>query len=95
MSDTLTEDRNLTNPSVVIQIADSYMTKTESNEIIETVVTQGPDGARPGQPDWNDAGICDARGSGGEEGYRSLRLAVELAEENAERMGVEVRRIPE
>lgn len=77
-----------TQPSIVLKIGTSYVTRTERGEIIETVDV-GPDGL----PDWTDATICDHRGAGSLEGYEALVAALDNAERNAGDVGVEVERI--
>jgi hypothetical protein len=71
-------------PDVVIRIGESYITRADNGEILETVelgMMPGPDGNRA--PDWAQAAICDPRGIGGDEGYRTLLDAVNAAEANA------------
>lgn len=61
----------------------------DSGELLETVEWN-----EDGTPDWTNAGICDHRGSGAEEGFLALAKSVELAETNARMAGFEVVRVP-
>lgn len=71
--------------TVSIKIGDSTIARDERGEILETV-----DYLPDGSPDWDAAGICDARGGGGEEGFRALVEALDAAERNARLVGIAV-----
>ena len=76
-------------PTVSIRIADSVIAFDERGEVIETV-----DFHDDGSPDWTNGGICDARGTGSQEGFKSLYDALTLAERNATLLGLDVKRLP-
>lgn len=65
----------------------------DAAEIVETVEWL-PDG----KPDWRGAGICDARGPGGQEGvkqlYEQLYDILNTAERNAAVVGFKIVRVP-
>lgn len=74
--------------NVYLVIGSSYVTRTERGEIIETVETL-PDG----QPDWDEAGVCDGRGAGGHDGFAYLDQAIRAAESNAQAIGLTITRV--
>lgn len=76
-------------PTVYLRIGDSAIAFETSGEIIETV-----EYTEEGAPDWTAAGICDYRGSGGKEGYDTLRIALSAGEMNAQMCGFEIVRVP-
>lgn len=84
-------------PTVVLTIQngdtiESHIAFTDKGEIVETVDHyHDADGLR--QPDWSAAGICDARGAGGKEGFDCLRRALEAGEANARLAGFTVKRV--
>lgn len=76
------------NPTVVLQIDGSFITRSVSGEIVEAVDVF-PDGT----PNWSTAGICDPRGGAGLEGYCDLHVALNAAENNAKLNGIEIERV--
>lgn len=72
-------------PTVMLVIGGSFITKDEGGEIIETV-----DVTPFGTPDWECGGICDPRGGGGREGYQALVDSLEYAERNAKFVGLDI-----
>lgn len=80
----------LTQPTVSLRIAESAIAYDEGGEVVETV-----DFNEDGTPDWTNAGICDFRGAGGEQGYRYLVAALDACEANAVVIGDEVVRVPQ
>ncbi len=74
-------------PTVYLVIGTSAIAFDDRGEILETVEWID------GRPDWRDAGICDHRGAGGDEGYRMLDNALRAAERNAELCGFTVERV--
>lgn len=72
-----------------LRIGNSAIAFEDSGEIVETV-----DYMSDGTPDWTNAGICDHRGAGGEDGYTQLRLALKAAEANARLAGYDIVRVP-
>lgn len=65
-------------PTIVVRIGDSYLGRTASGNIAETV-----DLDESGQPDWSNATLIDHRGIAGPEGYRQLIIAFRALETNA------------
>ena len=76
-------------PTVSLRIGSSTIAFEVSGEILETVEYY-----EDGSPDWSAAGVCDYRGSGGDEGYSFLRRALESAETNAKLAGYTILRVP-
>lgn len=80
-------------PTVYIVIDGSAIAYEESGEILEAV-----DFDASGKPIWSEAGVCDYRGGGGQEGFRLLKEALDAAEANAAMMVVggmdEIVRVP-
>ena len=76
-------------PTLVVRLGDSYLTKTESGEILETLDTFDD-----GSPDWTTAGICDHRGSAGVLGFQHLASAFDNLERNAAQIGQELTKLP-
>lgn len=80
----------MTQPTVYIVIGRSACAFEEiSREAIETVEWNAD-----GTPDWTNVAVCDARGSGGVEGYEALVSALMRAEKNARLCGYEIKRVP-
>jgi hypothetical protein len=75
-------------PSVVLRLGPSFITRDARGEILETVETL-PNGL----PDWREAGICDARGSGSRSGHLALCAAVDCAEYVHLATGARLRRL--
>lgn len=76
-------------PTVYLVIGSSHIAfEEETGEILETV-----DLGDDWEPDWSQAGICDARGGGGQIGVMLLEIALRTAEANARLVGEDVKRV--
>lgn len=64
-------------PPIVVRMDESYLTRTEAGEILETV-----DLDSSGMPDWDHATVADLRGAGGVEGFQALHSAFDALEAN-------------
>lgn len=76
-----------TEPTVYLMLAGSAIAFDTRGELLET------DSFTEGKPEWADAGICDHRGGGGEDGYKHLHAALTAAEENARLCGYAIVRV--
>ncbi len=72
-------------PTVYLMIGGSAIAFDERGEVLETV-----DFHTDGTPDWENAGGCDHRGGGGQEGFAQLHAALTLAEKNAVAVGFDI-----
>ena len=84
-------------PTVSLRIGDSHFAFSQKGEVLETV--EVVDSGKPesiGKPDWNEAGICDPRGTGGEESFEAIRKSLVYGESAAIASGhTEGQRVPD
>lgn len=78
----------MTQPTAYLVIGGSAIAHDERGEILETVDWVD------GKPDWTNAGICDHRGAGGDQGFSLLVSALAAAEQNAALVGYAPVRVP-
>lgn len=62
------------NPTVIVRLDESYLTRTESGEILEALLDED------GEIDWPNAICADYRGGGGSQGYEALQQAFDALE---------------
>lgn len=77
------------NPTVYIVIDNEACAFDERGEIICT-----PDWTDDNKPIWENGGIADHRGGGGQVGYDALHAALSRGEWNAGLMGCDIQRLP-
>lgn len=76
------------NPTAYLIINGAAIAYDERGEILEA------ERLEDGTWDWFNAGCCDHRGAGGQEGFRLLAVALDAAEANARFLGEEIVRVP-
>lgn len=74
-------------PTAYLVICGAAIARDRRGEILEA------ERRNDGSWDWENAGICDFRGGGGQEGFRLLAVALDAAEANARFLGADIERV--